>query len=82
MLKSARHPYFPIFPWILDKLRWKKLALVWTEILRLFVNKLTAVDRYYRRNMQNFLQQLQTTLSQKKKTFSDFLLILWNVLEI
>ena len=33
---------------------------------------MTADDKYSCRNMQNFLQQLQTLLSQKRKTFSGF----------
>ena len=35
---------------------------------------LTADDMYSCRNMQNFLQQLQTLLSEKQKTFSGFLI--------
>ena len=31
---------------------------------------MTADDKYSCRNMQNFLQQLQTLLSEKRKTFS------------
>ena len=38
-------------------------ALVTSEIFRLFVNTLTPDDKYSRRNMQIFLQQLQTPLS-------------------
>ena len=33
-------------------------------------NTLAADDKYSRRNMQNFQQQLQTALSQKQKNFS------------
>ena len=44
-------------------------ALVTSEIFRLFVNTLTPDDKYSRRNMQIFWQQLQTLLSQKEKTF-------------
>ena len=33
---------------------------------------LTADDKYLCRNMQNFLQQVQTLLSEKRKTFSGF----------
>ena len=51
---------------------WKKAGLLWLKILRLFVNTLTPDDKYSRRNMQNFLQQLQTLLSKKQKTFSGF----------
>ena len=38
----------------------------------MFANTLTADDKYSFRNMQNFLQQLQTLLSEKKKTYSGF----------
>ena len=40
-------------------------ALDSSEIFRLFVNTLTPDDKYSRRYMQIFLQQLQTPLSQK-----------------
>ena len=67
LLKSARHHYFPIFPRIRDKLSCKKFALVTSEIFLLFVNTLVHDDKYSRRNMQIFRQQLQTLLSQKIK---------------
>ena len=57
-------------------------ALVTSEIFRLFVNTLTSDDKYFRPNKQIFWQQLQTSLSQKGKTFFDFLLHFWNVHEI
>ena len=44
-------------------------ALVTSEIFRLFVNTLTPDDKYSRRNMQTFRQQVQTHLSQKGETF-------------
>ena len=40
------------------------------EILGLIVNRLTADDKYSRRNIQNLTQELQTAISQKEKTFS------------
>ena len=43
--------------------------LVRFEILELFVNTLTTDDKYSSRNIQNLTQQLQTTMSQKQKTF-------------
>ena len=62
---------------------WKKSPSVWYEILRLFVNALTADDKYSGSNMQNFPQQFQTYLSQKQKTFSwffiAFLKCAWNL---
>ena len=58
-------------------------ALVTSEIFRLFVNTLTPDDKYSRRNMQTFWQQVQTPLSQKRDTFSrffiEFLKCAWNL---
>ena len=45
-------------------------ALVRVARLGPFFNTLAADDKYSRRNMQNFQQQLQTALSQKQKIFS------------
>ena len=50
----------------------KSHLAVWYEILRLFVNALTADDKYSGSNMQNLRQQFQTPLSQKENTFSWF----------
>ena len=62
---------------------WKKSPSVWYEILRLFVNALTADDQYSGSNMQNLQQQFQTPLYQKQKTFSgffiEFLKCAWNL---
>ena len=62
---------------------WKKWPSVWYEILRLFVNTLTADDKYSGSNMQNFPQQFQTPLSQKQKIFSRFFIAFvkyaWNL---
>ena len=62
---------------------WKKSPSVWYEILRLFVNALTADDKYSGSNMQNLQQQFQTLLSQKQKTFCGFLIAFlkcaWNL---
>ena len=83
LLKSTRHTYFPLFPRIRDKLSWKKSALVTSEIFRVFVNTLTPDDKYSRRNMQIFWQQLQTLFSQEKKTFRGFFIAFpkcaWNL---
>ena len=82
MLKSSRHYYYPIFPWIWDKLSWKKSALVRSKLLGLFVNTLTAEYIYSRRNMQTFRQEVQTPLSLKQKPFSAFFIAflksIWN----
>ena len=44
-------------------------ALVKVKSLGPFFNTSAADDKYSRRNMQNFQQQLQTALSQKQKIF-------------
>ena len=53
-----------------NKLKWRKSALFKFEILGLIVNRLTADDKYSRRNIQNLTQETQTAISQKQKTFS------------
>ena len=56
---------------------------MWYEILRLFVNALTADDKYSGSNMQNLRPQFQTPLSHKEKTFSAFFIAFlkwaWNL---
>ena len=83
VLKSARHHYYPLFSSIRGKLSCKKSALVWCEILRLFVKTLTADDKYSDCNIQSLPQQFQTPLSQKQKTFSEFFITFlkcaWNL---
>ena len=83
LLKSARHHYYPLLSSIRGKLSYKRSPVVWCEILRLFVNALTADDQYSGSNMQNFPQQVQTPLSQKQKTLSwffiAFLKCAWNL---
>ena len=76
---SARHHYFTIFPWILDKLSWKTSVLLESEIFRLFLNTLTPDDKYSRRNIQIFWLQMQAPLSQKGKTFCPFLNVFLNL---
>ena len=71
-MESARNHYFPVFPWILDLLSWKKSALIRFDILRLFVNTLTADNKYSRCIMQKFPLQVRTALSQKENTFCSF----------
>ena len=70
LLKPARHNFHPIIPLIKDNLSWKTSFLVRSEILGLFVNTLTADDKYSRRNMENVWQIFQMELSQKQKHFS------------
>ena len=43
-----------------------------SEILELFVNTLTADDKYSLLNSENLWQPIQKQLSKKQQTFSDF----------
>ena len=58
-------------------------ALVTSEMFTVFVNILTPDDKYSRRNMQIFWQQLQTLLSQEEKKFYGFFIAFpkcaWNL---
>ena len=47
-------------------------AQVTSESIRVFVKILTHDDKYSRRNMQIFWQQLETHLSQEEKLFCGF----------
>ena len=51
-------------------MKWRKSAIFKLKILGLIVNRLTADDKYSRRNIQNLTQELQTAISQKQKNFS------------
>ena len=48
------------------------MVLVRSEVLGQFVNTMTAVYNYFRWNLENLPQQVQTLISQKVKTFSRF----------
>ena len=50
----------------------EKSVLVRSQILELFVNALTSQYQYSHCNAQNFPQQIQTQLSQKRKAFPGF----------
>ena len=56
---------------------------VWSEILRVFINALTADDKSSGSNMQNLPQKFQTPLSKKQKIFSQFFIAFlkcaWNL---
>ena len=49
-------------------------AIVTSQIFRLFLNTLSPDDKYSSRKIKIFWQQLQTPLSQKGKTFCQFLI--------
>ena len=57
-------------------------ALVWSDILGLFVNTLTADNKYSRCNVHNFANKFKRHYLNNKRLFEDFLLHFWNVHEI
>ena len=57
---------------LLKQLGWKKSFLMICKVLKLFVNALTARDKYSLRNRDNLTQPIQRELSQKQESFSGF----------
>ena len=53
-------------------MHWKKSLLVIHKILRLFLHTLAVNDKQYLLNTDNLAQPIQLELSQKQKTFSQF----------
>ena len=53
-------------------IEFEKVTLMICKILRLFVNKFAADDKYSLLNRDNLTQPIQIQLSQKQKTFSRF----------
>ena len=52
-------------------MRWKKSPSGIHNILRVFVNTLTADDKHYLLNRDNLVQRIQMRVSQKQITFSE-----------
>ena len=82
LLKSARHHDYPLVSSVRGKLSCKKLPSISYEILRLFVNALTADDKYSESNMQIFGNNFKRHYL-RSKTFSGFLIAFlkcaWNL---
>ena len=58
---------------ILKVIDLEKLLLETGNVLRLFVNSLTADEKYSLISKENWMQTVQRHLSQKQKIFSQFL---------
>ena len=69
LLKSERHHLQQIYLSLRRQLSWKKSFLVICKVLKLFVNTLTANDKYSFLNRHNLTQPIQMQLSQKNKDF-------------
>ena len=70
LLGSARNHFHTTIPLIWGRKSRKRLVLVRSEVLGQFVNTMTAVYNYFRENLENLWQQVQTQVSLKPKTFS------------
>ena len=51
------------------------MVLVRSEVLGQFVNTMTADYKYFRYNLENLRQQVQTQISLKPKTLSRFFIV-------
>ena len=69
LLKSERQHMYHIYGSMGTQWSRKKSLLLICKILRLFVNTLSAVDKYSGTNGDNLMQPIQMQLSQKQKAF-------------
>ena len=70
--RSARNHFDTTIPLISSRASRKRLVLVRSEVLGQFVNTMTADYNYFRQNLENLSQQVQTQISLKPKTFAGF----------
>ena len=70
--RSARKPFDTTIPLISGRASRKRLVLVRSQVLGQFVNTMTADYKYFRQNLENLPQQVQTQISLKPKTFAGF----------
>ena len=73
LLKSASQTLYCIHWPLKCQLSWKKSFLLTCKILGLLVNTLAADGKYHVLNIENLTIPIHMQLSQKKKTFSQFL---------
>ena len=71
--KSASRHLYHIHQSLPSQFSWKKAFLLTCQILGLLVNTLAADEKYPVLNRDNLTIPIQMQLSQKKKTFSQFL---------
>ena len=72
LFKCQGQLLYNIYWSLLRQLSYKKSLLVICKISRLFINTLSADGKYSLFNRDNLTQPIQTELSRKKKTFSEF----------
>ena len=69
---SIGHDFYQIYWSLWRQLSWKKSVIVIWKILGLFVNTLTADEKYFLVTRENLTQHNQTQLSEKRKLFLNF----------
>ena len=67
LVKTAWQYFYQISSSLWAKLTWKMSLLVICEILEVTVDTMTAEDKYYLRNSESSLQQIQVQLCKKQK---------------
>ena len=72
LLKSGWQDLYHSHWSLLKQLGWKKSLLMICKVLKLFVNALTARDKYSLRDRHNLMKPIQLQLSEKEKTLSEF----------
>ena len=72
LLQSWRRQLYHIYWSLWTSFSWKKSVLVICKILRLFLNTLTADDKYSLHNRDNLTQPIHILLPKKQKTFFQF----------
>ena len=70
LLISARNNFYTTIPLIRDRTSRNRLVLVTSDVLGQLVNTLTVDCKHSAYNRENLPQQVQTQISQERKTFS------------
>ena len=73
-MKSNQQEVYPIVLFLWVKLSWKTCLLETSEVLGLFVNTLTAEDKYACYKMEKVTQATQCNYLNNEKFFINFLL--------
>ena len=82
LAKSPWQQFHRVFLSFWEKLIWKLSPWLFPEILGVFLNTLTADDKYPVEHWENLQHAIEMELSQKRKAFSDFFFHLWNLHQI
>ena len=79
LLKSGWQDLYDSHWSLLKQLGWKKSLLMICKVLKLFVNALTARDKYSLRDRHNLMQPIQMQLSEKEKAWSQFFFSIFEI---